>query len=48
MFCGIEHHKIFLDAEDREDMIARLEKLLPETQTACYAWVFIKENRGGG
>jgi putative transposase len=41
MFRGIERRKIFLDAKDREDMIDRLEKLLPETQTGCYAWVFI-------
>jgi REP element-mobilizing transposase RayT len=41
MIRGIERRKIFRDNEDREDFLNRLEKLLPETQTACYAWVFI-------
>ncbi len=38
---GIERRKIFLNNEDREDFLERLSKLLPETKTACYAWVFI-------
>jgi len=41
MIRGIERRKIFTDDKDREDMLDRLAKLLPETQTACYAWVFI-------
>jgi len=41
MIRGIERRKIFKDDKDREDMLDRLAKLLPETQTACYAWVFI-------
>ena len=41
MIRGIERRKIFINAKDREDMLDRLAKLLPETQTACYAWVFI-------
>ena len=41
MIRGIERRKIFINDRDREDMLDRLAKLLPETQTACYAWVFI-------
>lgn len=38
---GIERRKIFLNDKDREDFLERLETLLPETKTDCYAWVFI-------
>jgi REP element-mobilizing transposase RayT len=38
---GIERRKIFTNDRDREDFLDRLAKLLPETETACYAWVFI-------
>jgi REP element-mobilizing transposase RayT len=41
MIRGIERRKIFLNDKDREDFIERLAKLLPETKTACYAWVLI-------
>jgi len=41
MIRGIERRKIFLNDKDREDFVERLAKLLPETKTACYAWVFI-------
>ena len=38
---GIERRKIFRDKQDRENLIARLANLLPETKTACYAWAFL-------
>lgn len=38
---GMEHRKIFLDHNDRDDFLARLERLLPETRTSCYAWALI-------
>ena len=41
MIRGIERRKIFRDHKDREDFLQRLAKLLPETNTACHAWVFI-------
>ena len=41
MIRGIERRKIFISDMDREDFLERLSKLLPETQTACYAWVLI-------
>jgi putative transposase len=41
MIRGIERRKIFRNDKDREDMLERLAKLLPDTQTACYAWVFM-------
>ena len=41
MIRGIERRNIFLNKRDREDFLGRLSKLLPQTETACYAWVFI-------
>jgi hypothetical protein len=41
MIRGIERRNIFRDDRDREDFLNRLAKLLPEAQTACYAWVLI-------
>ena len=41
MIRGIEGRKIFRNNEDRNDFLKRLEKLLPKTQTACYAWAFL-------
>jgi len=38
---GIERRKIFRDDNDRDNFIDRLSVLLPETQTACYAWAFL-------
>ena len=41
MIRGIERRKIFIDDEDRENLIERLSVLLPETQTLCYAWALM-------
>ena len=41
MIRGIGRQKIFINDRDRLDFLDRLTKLLPETQTACYAWAFI-------
>ncbi len=41
MIRGIERRKIFLNDKDWEDFLERLAKLLPETKTLCYTWVFI-------
>jgi putative transposase len=41
MIRGIEGRKIFKNNKDRKDFLDRLEKLLPMTETACYAWVFM-------
>jgi putative transposase len=38
---GIERRKIFRDNKDRYNLLDRLAALLPETQTACYAWALI-------
>jgi putative transposase len=38
---GIERRKICLDDQDRENLLEQLEKLLPGTKTACYAWAFL-------
>jgi REP element-mobilizing transposase RayT len=41
MIRGIERKPIFLDDQDRNALVDRLALVLPETQTACYAWVFM-------
>ena len=38
---GIERRKIFYDTADQNDFVRRLASLVPETQTACYAWVLM-------
>jgi putative transposase len=44
MIRGIERRKIFLNSKDYEDFLDRLGRLLPETKTACYAWVLIRNH----
>ncbi len=41
MIRGIELRKIYRDNKDREEFLARLAKLQPETQTSCNAWALI-------
>lgn len=41
MIRGIERRKIFRNDRDRKDFLGRLEKLLPATETVCYAWAFM-------
>lgn len=41
MIRGMERKQIFRDNYDREDFLARLAKLLPATQTSCFAWALI-------
>lgn len=41
MARGLEQRTIFPDDTDREEFLARLATLVPETQTACYAWVLM-------
>ena len=38
---GIEKRDLFRSNADREDFVARLEKLAPETETAIYAWTLM-------
>ena len=38
---GIERRCIFTDDNDREDFVNRLDTILSETSTLCYAWVLI-------
>ena len=38
---GIEHNKIFIDKADYDNFIDRLSRLIPESQTACYAWALM-------
>jgi putative transposase len=41
MIRGIERRNIFKNNKDREDFLNRLSNLLPETETACFAWVLM-------
>ena len=38
---GIERRAIFKNAADRNDFLKRLDMILPETKTGCYAWVLM-------
>jgi hypothetical protein len=38
---GIERRVIFRDDLDRENFLERMSILIPETQSVCYAWVFM-------
>jgi hypothetical protein len=42
---GIERRGIFRDDFDRENFLERLSILVPETQTICYAWVFMSKQK---
>jgi len=44
MILGIESRNIFKNDKDRDDMIERLATVLPEPQTARYAWGFIQNH----
>ena len=41
MARGIERCKVFRNDMDRNDFLGRLEHILVETQTPCYAWALI-------
>lgn len=38
---GIERGEIFRDDQDRDDFLTRLEKIVIETHTGCYAWALM-------
>lgn len=38
---GIERKKIFQDDKDRHNFVDRMETVLQETETACYAWALM-------
>lgn len=41
---GIERREIFRDDKDRDNFIGRLETLLGETGTSCYAWALLSNH----
>ncbi len=41
---GIERRKIYRDKADKRDFVNRLDRLVPETQTVCYAWVLMNNH----
>lgn len=38
---GMERQAIFRDDVDRDDLVSRLSKILPESSTRCFAWALI-------
>jgi putative transposase len=38
---GIERREIFKDDQDRNNFLTRLEKMVIETCTGCYAWALM-------
>jgi len=44
MIRGIEGKKIFRGNNDRDDVVTRLGKILPETSTPCYAWALMSNH----
>jgi len=41
MVRGIERRRIFVDATDYAGLVARLDRVLPESGARCLAWVFM-------
>ncbi len=41
MLRGVERRDIFLDDRDRRDLLDRLERVLPEARTRCFAWALM-------
>ena len=41
---GIERQAIFKDTADREDFFERSGQIISETETGCYAWVFMRNH----
>jgi putative transposase len=41
---GIERRNIFRDDRDRENFLERMKRLLPQTETACYAWALLSNH----
>lgn len=41
---GIEKRSIFLDDEDRDDLVARFCRVLPESQAGCLAWALLSNH----
>lgn len=44
IFRGIERRKIFKDKDDHNNLLERLEVLLPETRISCYAWALLSNH----
>jgi putative transposase len=44
MIRGMEGNNIFRDNKDRDDFISRLESILIDTSTPCYAWTLMSNH----
>jgi putative transposase len=38
---GIEGQRVFRDDKDRDNFVKRLDKILEDSSTPCYAWALI-------
>jgi REP element-mobilizing transposase RayT len=41
IFRGIERRRIFMDDDDRQELLDRLSSVLPESDMGCYAWALM-------
>jgi len=41
---GIEGKNIFRDTTDKKNLVNRLDQLIPQSQTSCYAWVLLSNH----
>ena len=41
---GIERRRIFRDSNDQDDLLARVEDLIPKTKMSCYAWALLSNH----
>ncbi len=40
----IERKNIFRDTTGKQNLVNRLDQLIPQTQTSCYAWVLLSNH----
>jgi putative transposase len=44
MVRGIERRKIFRDNKDKDNFVERLDDILKQTSTPCYAWSLLSNH----
>ena len=44
MIRGIERKKIFKDDKDKDNFVIRLENIIEEISTSCYAWSLLSNH----
>ena len=41
---GIERAKVFRNDTDRDDFLSRMDKLISETKSRCFAWALLSNH----